>query len=92
VSRTRKKKQITIDLKHVIKFLKPIRKEDVEANNIIPFSWPEGVKSDETTYFYLLLRSVARFNLKPAEVIASIMGLSEKMMMLLRILKLSTIE
>ena len=92
VSRTRKKKQITIDLKHVIKFLKPIRKEDIEANNIIPFPWPEGVKSDETTYFYLLLRSVARSNLKPAEVIASIMGLPEKMMMLLRILKLPPIE
>ena len=88
VSRIRKKKHVTTDLKRVIEFLQPIRKKDVEAKNITPFTWPEGVKNEETMYFYLTLRSIARFNLKPAEVIGSIMGLSEEMVMRLRILKL----
>ena len=60
----------------------------MEDRHITPWPWPEDVKDEETPYFYLTLRSIARFNLKPAEVIGSIVGLSEEMMKMLRILKL----
>jgi radical SAM family uncharacterized protein/radical SAM-linked protein len=89
VSRRRRKKQITTDLEQVVESLQSMTKKDIEATHIIPFSWPEDVKDEETPYFYLTLRSIARFNLKPAEVIGSIMGLSEDMMQMLRILKLA---
>jgi radical SAM family uncharacterized protein/radical SAM-linked protein len=92
VSRIRKKKQITTDLKQVVESLQSITKKDIEATHIIPFFWPEDVKDEGTPYFYLTLRSIARFNLKPAEVIGSIMGLSEEMMKMLRILKLALIK
>ena len=92
VSRIRKKKQITTDLKQVVESLQSITKKDLEDGQIIPCPWPEDVKDEETPYFYLTLRSIARFNLKPAEVIGSIMGLSEEMMKSLRILKLVLTE
>ncbi len=88
MSRIRKKKQITTDLKQVVESLQSITKKDMEDRHITPCPWPEDVKDEETPYFYLTLRSIARFNLKPAEVIGSIMGLSEEMMKMLRILKL----
>ena len=88
VSRIRKGKEITTDLKQVVESLQSITKKDMEDRHITPCPWPEDVKDEETTYFYLTLRSIARFNLKPAEVIGSIMGLSEEMMKTLRILKL----
>ncbi|MBW2163955.1 MAG: DUF2344 domain-containing protein, partial [Deltaproteobacteria bacterium] len=92
VSRRRKKKQITTDLKQVVESLQSITKKDMEDRHITPCPWPEDVEDEETLYFYLTLRSIARFNLKPAEVIGSIMGLSEDMMKMLRILKLALIE
>jgi radical SAM family uncharacterized protein/radical SAM-linked protein len=92
VSRIHKGKEITTDLKQVVESLQSITKKDVQATHITPFSWPKGVRDEETPYFYLTLRSIARFNLKPAEVIASIMGLSEEMMKILRILKLALTE
>ena len=88
VSRRRKGKEITTDLRQVVESLQSITKKDMEDRHIIPCPWPEDVKDEETPYFYLTLRSIARFNLKPAEVIGSIMGLSEEMMKMLRILKL----
>jgi len=92
VSRIRKGKEITTDLKQVVESLQSITKKDIDATHITPFFWPEDVKDEETPYFYLTLRSIARFNLKPAEVIGSILGLSEDMMKVLRILKLALIE
>jgi radical SAM family uncharacterized protein/radical SAM-linked protein len=88
VSRKRKGKQITTDLKQVVESLQLITKKDMEDTRITPWPWPEDAKYDEFLFFDLMLRSISRFNLKPAEVIGSIMGLSEEMMKMLRILKL----
>ena len=88
VSRKRKGKQITTDLKQVVESLQLIAEKDVEDGRITPWSWPEDAKYDELPFFDLTLRSIARFNLKPAEVIGSIMGLSGEMIKMLRILKL----
>lgn len=87
VRRIRKGKEITTDLKQVVESLQSITRKDMGDRHMTSCHWPEDVRDEETPYFYLTLRSIARFNLKPAEVIGSILGLSEEMMKMLRILK-----
>jgi radical SAM family uncharacterized protein/radical SAM-linked protein len=87
VRRIRKGREIITDLKQVVESLQPITRKAMGDRHMTPCHWPEDVKDEETSYFYLTLRSIARFNLKPAEVIGSILGLSEEMMKMLRILK-----
>jgi radical SAM family uncharacterized protein/radical SAM-linked protein len=89
VRRMRKGKEITTDLKQVVESLQSITRKDMGDRHMTSCHWPKDVKDKETLYFYLTLRSIARFNLKPAEVIGSILGLSEEMMKMLRILKLA---
>ncbi len=87
VKRIRKEKETVTDLKQVVESLYPVTRRDIEDSYTIPYPWPEDIMDREGTFLDLTLRSITRFNLKPTEVIGSVLGLSEEATKMLRILR-----
>ncbi|NIA08300.1 MAG: TIGR03960 family B12-binding radical SAM protein [Nitrospiraceae bacterium] len=86
VKRIRKERVTETDLKQVLESLCPVTKRDIDRYEI-PYPWPEDATNRGGTFLDLRLKSIERFNLKPTEVIGSVLGLSEEATKMVRILK-----
>ncbi len=81
-----KKGETELDLKRLIVSLCPLTQRDIEDRYTILHTWPEHAE-DRGIFLDLILRSTERFNLKPSEVMRSVLGLSEEATRMLRILR-----